>query len=89
MPEYGCWLDLPSAQVAEIMSHVGFDFIVVDLEHGPASVETAQVQMMAIGTRARSIVRVPDGTEAWIKRVLDAGAGGVMVPKVESAEQAA
>ena len=89
MPEYGCWLDLPSPQVAEIMSHVGFDFIVVDLEHGPTSVETAQVQMMAIGTRARSIVRVPEGTEAWIKRVLDAGAGGVMVPKVESAEQAA
>ena len=89
MPEYGCWLDLPSPQVAEIMAHVGFDFIVVDLEHGPMSVETAQVQMMAIGGRARSIVRVPEGTEAWIKRVLDAGAGGVMVPKVESAAQAA
>lgn len=89
MPEYGCWLDLPSPQVAEIMAQVGFDFIVVDLEHGPMSVETAQVQMMAIGDRARAIVRVPEGTEAWVKRVLDAGAGGVMVPKVESAAQAA
>ncbi len=89
MPEYGCWLDLPSPQVAEIMAQVGFDFIVVDLEHGPMSVETAQVQMMAIGERARTIVRVPEGSEAWIKRVLDAGAGGVMVPKVESAAQAA
>ncbi|OUS08657.1 hypothetical protein A9Q96_04285 [Rhodobacterales bacterium 52_120_T64] len=89
MPEYGCWLDLPSPQVAEIMAHVGFDFIVVDLEHGPASVETAQLQMMAIGARARPIVRVPEGTEGWVKRVLDAGAGGVMVPKVESAAQAA
>lgn len=89
MPEYGCWLDLPSPQVAEIMAQVGFDFIVVDLEHGAMSVETAQVQMMAIGAGARAIVRVPEGTEAWIKRVLDAGAGGVMVPKVESAAQAA
>lgn len=89
MPEYGCWLDLPSPQVAEIMAQVGFDFIVVDLEHGPMSVETAQVQMMAIGTQARAIVRVPEGTEAWVKRVLDAGAGGIMVPKVESAAQAA
>ncbi len=89
MPEYGCWLDLPSPQVAEIMAQVGFDFIVVDLEHGPMSVETAQVQMMAIGARARSVVRVPEGTEAWVKRVLDAGADGVIVPKVESAEQAA
>ncbi len=89
MPEYGCWLDLPSPQIAEIMAQVGFDFIVVDLEHGPTSVETAQVQMMAIGGRARAIVRVPEGTEAWIKRVLDAGAGGVMVPNVETAAQAA
>lgn len=89
MPEYGCWLDIPSPQVAEIMAQTGFDFIVVDLEHGPMGVETAQVQMMAIGGRTRSIVRVPEGSEAWVKRVLDAGAGGVMVPKVESAEQAA
>lgn len=48
MPEYGCWLDLPSPQVAEIMAQTGFDFIVVDLEHGPSSVETAQMQMMAM-----------------------------------------
>mgnify|MGYP000017545813 CR=1 FL=1 len=89
MPEYGCWLDLPSPQVAEIMAQVGFDFIVIDMEHGAMSVETAQVQMMAIGAGARAIVRVPEGSEAWIKRVLDAGAGGVMVPKVESAAQAA
>ena len=89
MPEYGSWLDLPSMQVAEIMAQTGFDFIVVDLEHGPASVETAQMQMMAMnGTDCRAIVRVPEASEAWVKRVLDAGAGGVMVPKVESAEQA-
>ena len=89
MPEYGCWLDLPSAQVAEIMAQVGFDFIVVDLEHGPMGIETAQVQLMAIGAGACAIVRVPEGTEAWVKRVLDAGADGVMVPNVESAAQAA
>ena len=90
MAEYGSWLDLPSAQVAEMMAQVGFDFIVVDLEHGPASVETAQLQMMAIaGNDCRAIVRVPEASEAWVKRVLDAGAQGVMVPKVETATQAA
>ena len=90
MAKYGCWLDLPSAQVAEILAQVGFDFIVVDLEHGPASVETAQLQMMAIaGNDCRAIVRVPEASEAWVKRVLDAGAQGVMVPKVETAAQAA
>lgn len=90
MPKYGSWLDLPSVQVAEIMAQTGFDFIVVDLEHGPIGIETAQAQMMAMnGTDCRSIVRVPEGTEAWVKRVLDAGADGVMVPKVETTEQAA
>lgn len=89
MPEFGSWLDLPSMQVAEIMAMAGFDFIVVDLEHGPATIETAQAQMMAMkGTGCRAIIRVPEGTEAWIKRVLDAGAHGVMVPRVETADQA-
>jgi len=88
MPKYGCWLDMPSLQVADIVAGTGFDFVVVDLEHGPASVETAQAQLMAIGARAEAIVRVPEASEAWIKRVLDAGADGVMVPKVESAEAA-
>ena len=90
MPEYGSWLDFTSVQVAEIMAHTGFDFIVVDLEHGTASVETAQMQMTAMnGTDCRAIVRIPEASAAWVNRVLDAGAGGVMVPKVESAEQAA
>ncbi len=89
MPKFGSWLDIPSPQVAEIMAQSGFDFIVVDLEHGPASIETAQMQLMAIGARCLSVVRVPEGTEAWIKRVLDAGADGVMIPKIESAKQAA
>lgn len=90
MAEFGSWLDLPSPQVAEIMAQTGFDFIVIDLEHGPASIETAQMQMMAMkATGCRAIVRVPEASEAWVKRVLDAGAQGVMVPKVETATQAA
>lgn len=89
MTKFGSWLDLASAQVAEIMAGTGFDFIVVDLEHGVAGIETAQHQLMAIsGSDCMAIVRVPVGTEAWIKRVLDAGADGVMIPKVETAAQA-
>lgn len=89
MPEYGSWLDLPSIQVAEMMAQTGFDYIIIDLEHGPTTIETAQAQMIAMnGTDCSSIVRIPEGTEAWVKRVLDAGADGVMVPKVENAAQA-
>lgn len=89
MPEYGSWLSLPSIQVAEMMAQTGFDYIIIDLEHAPTTIETAQAQMIAMnGTDCSSIVRIPEGTEAWVKRILDAGADGVMVPKVESAEHA-
>jgi len=88
MEKYGCWLDIPSPQVAEIVGQTGFDFVVLDLEHGPAGVETAQTQLMALGDGLQRIVRVPEASEAWVKRVLDGGADGVMVPRVETGEMA-
>ncbi len=88
-PQLGCWIDLPSPQVAEIAAGAGFGFVVLDLEHGPASLETLQVQLMALSQRCRAVVRIPECSEGWIKRVLDSGADAVMVPRVESAEEAA
>lgn len=89
MPEFGSWLNLPSPQIAEMMAKTGFDFIIVDLEHGVSSIETAQLQIMSIkATNCRAIVRIPEASEAWVKRILDAGAQGVMVPRVESAAEA-
>lgn len=85
----GCWLDLPCPAVAEIIALSGFDFTVIDLEHGPMGMETATLCMMALkGTQCRPILRVTEGTEGQIKRALDAGAQGVMVPRIETAEQA-
>ena len=89
MTAIGCWLDIPSPFVADIIGHAGFDFTVVDLEHGPMNVETAATCLMALrGSDTFPIVRVTEGTEGQIKRVLDVGAQGVMVPRVESAAQA-
>ena len=85
----GCWLDLPSAQVADIVAGAGFDYVVLDLEHGVASAETLQMQLMALAGRAASVVRIPETNEGWIKRVLDSGADAVMVPRVETAADAA
>lgn len=85
----GCWIDLPSPQIAEIVAGTGFDYGVIDLEHGAIGVETALLMIMALqGSGAAAIVRLPDQSEAWIKRMLDAGANGLIVPKVETAEQA-
>lgn len=86
---FGCWLDLPSPHVAEIVAQTGFDWVVIDLEHGPIGIETASTMLMAIkGTGAKGIVRIPELTEGWMKRALDMGAHGVMVPNIADAQQA-
>jgi 2-keto-3-deoxy-L-rhamnonate aldolase RhmA len=86
----GFWLGLPSPEIAEIVAGSGFDFAMIDLEHGVIGIETAYRMLMAFGGSATvPMVRVPDGSEAWIKRMLDAGAAAVMVPRVEDAETAA
>jgi 4-hydroxy-2-oxoheptanedioate aldolase len=86
----GFWLSLPSPEVAEIAGGAGFDFVLIDLEHGAIGVETMQRMLMALAVSGTpSVVRVPEGTEAWLKRVLDAGAAAVMVPRVEDAAAAA
>lgn len=87
--QLGCWIDLPSPQVAEIVAGTGFDYGVIDLEHGAINVETALLIIMALQAHdVKAIVRLPDQSETWIKRVLDAGADGLIVPRVESAAEA-
>jgi len=86
----GTILALPSPEVAEIVGLAGYDCVLLDLEHGPLSVETAQA--MARACHAVGVVpfaRVPDHNPKQILRVLDSGCQGVMVPQVETPEQAA
>jgi 2-keto-3-deoxy-L-rhamnonate aldolase RhmA len=86
----GCWLDLPSPEVAEIVAGAGFDFALVDLEHGAIGIETAQRMLMALAASGTEpVMRVPEASEAWMKRALDMGAAAVMVPRVEDAATAA
>jgi 2-keto-3-deoxy-L-rhamnonate aldolase RhmA len=85
----GVWLELPSPEIAEIAAGAGFDFAIVDLEHGIIGIETAQRMLMGFAaSNTMPTLRVPDASEAWIKRALDAGAAAVMVPRVEDAETA-
>ncbi|HET9068757.1 MAG TPA: aldolase/citrate lyase family protein [Amaricoccus sp.] len=87
--QIGCWLSLPSPEVAEIVGGAGFDFAVIDLEHGIAGIETASRMMMALaGSGTTPVVRIPEPGEGWIKRMLDAGAGAVIVPRIEDVETA-
>lgn len=84
----GMWLSMGAPVVAEMAAHAGFDWCLVDGEHGPNDVVTLQQQLMAADHATDCIVRVPVN-EAWIiKTVLDLGAKTVMVPMVNTAEEA-
>jgi 2-keto-3-deoxy-L-rhamnonate aldolase RhmA len=77
-----------SLQVAEIISHAGFDWVMIDMEHSVLSVEQVQNALPVFGEKILKIVRVPGNDELWIKRVMDTGCDGIMVPMVKTAQDA-
>ena len=83
-PIIGTLLTLASPEVAEALALLGFDWVFVDLEHGSLSVQDAQRAIQAIARRSYTLVRVPDGTPENIKRVLDTGCDGIIVPLVNN-----
>ncbi len=85
----GTMLTLPSPELAEIIAAVGFDWIFVDSEHGPFETADIKVILQAVNDRASCLIRVPAIDEVPIKKALDLGATGIIVPQVSSAEQAA
>ncbi|BBG02307.1 4-hydroxy-2-oxovalerate aldolase [Pseudonocardia saturnea] len=86
----GGWLQLPSSAVAEIVGSVGFDSVCVDTQHGMIGDDSVLGMLQALtATGTRSLVRVPGHGPEAIGRALDRGADGVIVPLVETAEQAA
>lgn len=87
--QVGCWLGLADPYIAEISAGAGFDCVVVDGEHSPNDLRSIVAQLQVIAAReTQAIVRPPIG-EAWIiKQLLDAGAQTLLVPMVESGEQA-
>ncbi|MBO9445983.1 HpcH/HpaI aldolase/citrate lyase family protein [Ruegeria sp. R14_0] len=87
--QIGCWMSFAEAITAEIMGTAGFDWLVIDGEHAPNDIRSIRDQLMALAASdSHPVVRVPVGDTALIKMVLDAGAQTVLVPMVESAEQA-
>jgi 2-dehydro-3-deoxyglucarate aldolase/4-hydroxy-2-oxoheptanedioate aldolase len=88
-PTCGAWLHLCSSLAAEIMADSGFDWLLIDMEHGHGDYQTLLGQLQAMsGNRAVPLVRVEWNDPAVIKRVLDLGAYGVMVPWIGSRAEA-
>ncbi|HWK43902.1 MAG TPA: aldolase/citrate lyase family protein [Stellaceae bacterium] len=86
---FGAWIETGSATNAEILGHQGFDFLIFDLEHGQGDLKDAvDVLRVLQGTGTPCIVRVPWNDPVFLKRVLDAGATSIMIPSVETPEEA-
>jgi 4-hydroxy-2-oxoheptanedioate aldolase len=86
---FGCWLQMADPVAAELLSLAGYDFLLIDNEHGPGTLYQAMLQLQAMAASpATSIMRVPWNDAVYLKRALDIGVEGVMVPAIDTAEQA-
>lgn len=84
----GSWMQIPHSSIAEIMGQAGYDWVAVDMEHGAISVHQLPDLFRALELGNTSpLVRLAHGHPKDCKQALDAGAAGVIVPMVESAEQ--
>jgi 2-dehydro-3-deoxyglucarate aldolase len=85
----GSWISLNHPSVAEIMADAGFDWLCIDMEHSVTDYFEMQQLLMAIqGKGIKAFVRVGENNTRIIKRALDAGADGIIVPSVSSIEDA-
>lgn len=88
-PQVGTWLSLGDPLATRLMARVGFPWLTVDLEHSPIDWSQAAIQFALIAEAGCvPLARVPRGDHDYIKRVLDAGAMGIVVPMVDTVEQA-
>ena len=88
-PVYGLWLAMADTYAAEIAGGAGFDWLLVDGEHGPNDVRSIMRQLQVLQASPSEVVVRPPVGETWlIKQLLDIGARSLLVPMVNSAEQA-
>jgi 4-hydroxy-2-oxoheptanedioate aldolase len=87
--QHGIWLNLASAYSSELLAGAGFDWLLIDGEHGPNLIPQMLAQAQTIGGRCNVVVRPPVGEVWMIKQILDLGVQSILVPMVESADHAA
>ncbi|HUV07938.1 MAG TPA: aldolase/citrate lyase family protein [Spirochaetia bacterium] len=89
VPTFGSWIMIGHLASAEILAQAGFDWITVDMEHTAIDYNTLQVLLAGIRSHgAEGFVRIEDNNPVVIKRVLDCGANGIIVPLVNTREEA-
>lgn len=87
---HGIWLGMADPYAAEIAATSGFDWLLIDGEHAPNDIRSISAQLAVIeGKGPVPVVRLPDGDPVKIKQALDIGAQTLLIPMVETADQAA
>jgi 4-hydroxy-2-oxoheptanedioate aldolase len=85
----GCWLEMADPVATEMLSLVGYDFLLIDNEHGPGTLYQALLQLQAMAASpTTSVMRVPWNDPVYLKRALDIGVESVMVPAIDTEEHA-
>jgi 2-dehydro-3-deoxyglucarate aldolase len=84
----GTMITLPSPEVTELMARVGFDWLFLDAEHSVLEARELQAMLQAAGATTPCLVRIAAATESQIKKALDVGAAGIIVPQVNSVARA-
>ena len=88
--QIGFWQSLGTTVTAEICAHAGFDWLLLDGEHGPNDLRSLRDQLMVVGpSKASAVVRIAGADVVAVKQVMDAGAQTILVPIVDTAEEAA
>ena len=88
-PVNGCWLNLGNALTTDIVGTAGFDWLLIDLEHGAGNEQILLTQLQALeSSNSAAFVRVESNAKARIHRVLDFGVEGVMCPHIDTPEEA-
>jgi 4-hydroxy-2-oxoheptanedioate aldolase len=85
----GSWLSLPDALASEAMAHVGWDWLLIDMEHGPAALNEAAAMLAALRTTGvTAFIRAAWNESSQIQRALDLGCAGILVPVINTADDA-
>ena len=85
----GCWLNLGSSLIAEIVGTAGYDWVLIDLEHGAGNEKDVLSQLQAVAkSNTAAFVRVESSARQRIHRILDFGAEGIMCPHVDNEKEA-
>jgi 4-hydroxy-2-oxoheptanedioate aldolase len=87
--QYGMWISLADPVAAEISAGAGFDWLMIDAEHSPNDLRTLLAQLQAVnGYPVSAVIRPPRADAVIIKQYLDLGAQTILVPMIDTAEQA-